>query len=323
MTRLGPTDKTALQPDDRREDYVTFYDQIAAAQLEENYYGSEHADALARYHLLMGLLKPLARDGRHLLDIGCASGHYSIPYAVAGGRVTGLDVAEAGVRLFGERAREAGVADRADARAGDVRELPFENASFDVVFMSEVIEHVREQHEALAEVSRVLRPGGTLVLTTPHAFEQLSTLGRLRRLRAATPEAGGVAVERLGVSDTVASAGIAHAPYFHDAFTFAQITELSGPRLEVVRLHSLWFTPPRWAMEAAGRALATLRRAPASPGGPAAPAAAANPSERALVEVPPPDLGTRALIAWTRLVWRLPLLRGAGHGILLVARRSA
>jgi 2-polyprenyl-3-methyl-5-hydroxy-6-metoxy-1,4-benzoquinol methylase len=102
---------------------------------------------------------PLA--GREFLDAGCGTGLFSKTAADRGAQVTSLDVGE---RLL------ARVAEKCDSRrvVGDVQRLPFEDASFDVVLSTEVIEHVPEPALAVNELVRVLRPGGTLVVTTPN-----------------------------------------------------------------------------------------------------------------------------------------------------------
>jgi 2-polyprenyl-6-hydroxyphenyl methylase/3-demethylubiquinone-9 3-methyltransferase len=67
---------------------------------------------------------------------------------------------------------------------GDVADLPFDNADFDYVVCTEVIEHIVEPQRALRELARVLRPGGMLVITTPnrvwHPAIRLATKLRLR-----------------------------------------------------------------------------------------------------------------------------------------------
>lgn len=306
-----------LRPDDRPEDFIDFYHRIGEAQLEEAYYGG-HGYAVARHHLLLGLLAPYAKRGRSMLDVGCASGYYSVRYAKRGGRATGIDVADSSLSLARERARRAGVADRCVFAMGDLRDLPVDDRSYDVVLATEVLEHIREQRQALGEISRVLRPGGTLVMSSPGALDAMPPRQRMALRGARTPAQAGVQIERLGRNTAVAAAGIAHAPYFHDAFTFRQLRDLLPQRLEVVRLHSLLFVPPRaWTAGflvsgAVARRVPWRRRAvPVTapcPGGP--------------IEIPEAYPEARALMEWTRLLWRIPRLRKAGTGILLVARRS-
>ena len=84
------------------------------------------------------------------LDLGAQSG----PYAASFPRRIGLDLR-----------RAAGVAVLADARA-----LPLADATFEVVLCTEMLEHVSEPHVAVDEMWRVLKPGGTLLLTTRFLF---------------------------------------------------------------------------------------------------------------------------------------------------------
>jgi 2-polyprenyl-3-methyl-5-hydroxy-6-metoxy-1,4-benzoquinol methylase len=57
---------------------------------------------------------------------------------------------------------------------GSILEMPFKKNTFDVVTCSEVIEHVTDPQKAIAEMYRVLKPGGILFLTTPNAFWHFS-----------------------------------------------------------------------------------------------------------------------------------------------------
>jgi 2-polyprenyl-3-methyl-5-hydroxy-6-metoxy-1,4-benzoquinol methylase len=306
-----------LRPDERAEDYVEFYQRIGEAQLEEAYY-SRHGYAVARHHLLLGLLAPHAKRGGSLLDVGCASGYYAVRYAQRGGSATGIDVAESSLTLARERAKGAGVSDRCAFELGDVRDLPVEDCSVDVVLATEVLEHIREQRQALAELVRVLRPGGTLVVSSPGVLDALTIRQRIAVRTAQTPAAAGVEIERLGQNEALLAAGIAHQPYFHDAFTFPQLRELLPARLRVLRLHSLLFVPPRsWTYaflisEAIGRRLPWRRPAPR----------AVQQRANGPIDIPEAYAEARALMEWTRLLWRIPILREAGSGILLVARRT-
>jgi SAM-dependent methyltransferase len=121
-----------------------------------------HAEHLARYlHAA-----PLAR-GRAVLDAACGEGYGSAMLAAAGARsVVGVDIDGPTV----EHARERhGI----DARRADVRELPFPDGTFDLVVSFETIEHVEDPERAVAEMRRVLRDDGTLVISTPNPGEYL------------------------------------------------------------------------------------------------------------------------------------------------------
>jgi SAM-dependent methyltransferase len=307
-----------LRPDDEPEDFVDFYRRVGEAQLEETYYG-RHTYAVVRHHLLLGILAPYAARGESLLDVGCASGYYATRFAQRGGIATGADIAESSLQLARERAERDGVARRCEFVLGDLRELPVADGSCDVVLATEVLEHVREQRDALAELTRVLRPGGTLVVSVPGAIERLPWRRRIAARRARTPEDAGLTVERLGLNEVVRQAGIEHEPYFHDSFTLAGLHELLPPGLEVHRLCSLLFVPPRAVMygfllpRAVGRRLRRRRRA--------GPTSSTPEAHSGPVAIPEAYAEARAWIKWTRLLWRVPVIRECGHGVLLVARR--
>jgi 2-polyprenyl-3-methyl-5-hydroxy-6-metoxy-1,4-benzoquinol methylase len=112
-------------------------------------------------------LLPLIGTGRTILDVGCLDGTVAAEFIRLGNTVHGLDAAAPAV----EAARRRGV----EARVGNLEEpLPYEDGRFDTVFAGEIIEHVFNIDGLMAEIRRVLRPGGRLVATTPN----LAALGR-------------------------------------------------------------------------------------------------------------------------------------------------
>jgi ubiquinone/menaquinone biosynthesis C-methylase UbiE len=113
------------------------------------------------------------RAGDNALDLGCGTGEFTAQMAQAGARVVGVDVAEAA--LVRARARHPGV----DFRLIPFDEpLPFPDNGFDLVWASEVIEHIADTARWLSEVRRVLAPSGRLVLTTPsHGRVRLALSG--------------------------------------------------------------------------------------------------------------------------------------------------
>ncbi len=116
------------------------------------------------------------RAGDRALDLGCGAGEFTAALAEAGAEAIGADVAEAA--LARARARNPGVEFRRVPFDGP---LPFEDGSFDLVWSSEVIEHVADTARWLSEVRRVLVPGGRLLLTTPSHGRVLVALGGIER----------------------------------------------------------------------------------------------------------------------------------------------
>lgn len=106
--------------------------------------------------------------GKTVLDAGCGLGYGTATLSAAGAaHVTGVDVAQDAV----DRARAAAQDGAVDFVVADIHALPFEGASFDMVTCFEVIEHVERQDEAVAELRRVLRPGGVLAISSPNRRE--------------------------------------------------------------------------------------------------------------------------------------------------------
>ncbi|QWZ09529.1 methyltransferase domain-containing protein [Nocardioides panacis] len=113
------------------------------------------------------------RPGDRVLDMGCGAGRHAFEMYRRGGDVVAFDQDGdelAGVLdLFGAM-RDAGeVPDgaEADIKQGDALSLPFADGEFDRVVASEVLEHIPADTDAIAELARVLRPGGTMAVTVP------------------------------------------------------------------------------------------------------------------------------------------------------------
>jgi 2-polyprenyl-3-methyl-5-hydroxy-6-metoxy-1,4-benzoquinol methylase len=100
-------------------------------------------------------------EGRRFLDAGCGTGHFSRRAHERGAIVFSVDL---GPGLLGEVRKKCA----AHLAAGDVLALPFPDGAFDYVLSTEVIEHTVNPGMAVAELMRVLRPGGTVVLTAPN-----------------------------------------------------------------------------------------------------------------------------------------------------------
>ena len=110
-----------------------------------------------------------------VLDLGCGLGDLTADLAGVAS-VVGVDVAEAALRRAQARHPELTF-----LRAPIDGQLPLEDNAFDVVWSSEVIEHVADTARWLSEVRRVLRPRGRLLLTTPSHGRVLLAIGGVER----------------------------------------------------------------------------------------------------------------------------------------------
>ena len=133
------------------KDNRTYYDDFANWYENERHHG---------YHALIDRLQlevvlPLCQNA-DVLELGCGTGLILNEINSTARSAIGLDISP---KML-ERARERGL----DVVEGKATELPFEDESFDVVYSFKVLAHVESIHDALAEVARVLRPGGHAVL---------------------------------------------------------------------------------------------------------------------------------------------------------------
>lgn len=108
------------------------------------------------------LLLGEAREGERVLDLGCGAGRFVAALRQAGADPVGVEIAGAAL----ERARA--VAPGADLRLlEDDGSIPLEHGSVDLVWCSEVLEHVPDTAGLLSEARRVLKTGGRILVTTP------------------------------------------------------------------------------------------------------------------------------------------------------------
>ena len=108
------------------------------------------------------LLLAEAAKGERVLDLGCGAGRFVAALRDAGTDAVGVELAEAAL----ERARRN--VPGAELHAlGPAGAIPLEDASVDLVWCSEVLEHVPDTAGLLSEARRVLRTGGRLLVTTP------------------------------------------------------------------------------------------------------------------------------------------------------------
>ena len=161
-----------------KKDNRSYYDEFA------NWYENERHDG---YHALIDelefdLIEPYVR-GKHALEIGCGTGLILQRTADIAERAVGIDISPGMLSLARDRGLEVAVA--------DVTHLPFDDNTFDVVYSMKVLAHVQEIDRAIAEMTRVTKRGGVLILEFYNKFSTrylVKRIGGPRKISAKTDE---------------------------------------------------------------------------------------------------------------------------------------
>lgn len=194
------------------KDNRSYYDEFAKVYENERHAG---------YHRVLddlefSVLAPYARDAR-VLEAGCGTGLILARAAQVAKEAVGVDLSPGMLEL----ARERGLS----VHEADVTRLPFPDASFDVVYSFKVLAHVEEIRAAVAELSRVTKPGGHLLL---EFYNPTSLRGLIKKLKPAT--------------------AIGQGTDDHQVFTrydrLSEILSYAPPELDFVARHGLRIVSP-------------------------------------------------------------------------------
>ena len=112
---------------------------------------------------LVDMLMPL-RKTDHVLDIGCGSGNLCLHLASKCQKIIGIDAKESAIAFANQRKKQERARNCIFVESV-VPPLPFSNNTFDKVFLLDVIEHLQQPVHLLREARRVLKPGGSLMIT--------------------------------------------------------------------------------------------------------------------------------------------------------------
>lgn len=127
---------------------------------------------------MLGLLPPVS--GATILDAGCGSGWYAEQLLARGALVDGVDISPSMVEYARQRLLESGSrdADRLTLQVADLSgPLPFRDERFDGIVSPLVLHYMRDWRPTLAEMRRVLKPGGWLLFSTHHPAADAARLG--------------------------------------------------------------------------------------------------------------------------------------------------
>lgn len=117
---------------------------------------------------------------RDLLEVGCGIGIDLIRFAQAGARVVGVDLAEVSIELARRNFELHGLS--GDLRVMDGEALEFADGSFDVVYAHGVLQYTADAEKMIAEIHRVLRPGGEAILMVYNRWSWLNLLSKVMKV---------------------------------------------------------------------------------------------------------------------------------------------
>jgi ubiquinone/menaquinone biosynthesis C-methylase UbiE len=156
-----------------------------ATRATDEYFREIEERRYATHYNLRDLFAKLAGSKGRLLEVGCGIGVDSIQLAKCGFDVTAVDLTESALQVAKEFAARRDV--NINFQLGNAERLEFPDASFDVVYSFGVLHHTPDIQKAVAEVRRVLRPGGSAYVMLYHRYSLVNLVHRVFRLPYESP----------------------------------------------------------------------------------------------------------------------------------------
>lgn len=224
------------------------FSSVSGLYHEKNYLGpvarGQYPDILMRHRRILEMVQGL--EGR-ALDVGCGSGRLLLDLQRAGFEVAGVDFSPAMVEASRSLLARHGSDPATSLSVGDIERLEFEDGRFDLVVAAGVIEYLAGDDAALAEMRRVLRPGGTAVISVRNRFNLSRPLILLRDLLQDLPRTGRAVRAAHRTLRRVLPA--AASPYwpdvrYHVPWRFVAALERHGFRVEEKAFYHFAVCPP-------------------------------------------------------------------------------
>jgi SAM-dependent methyltransferase len=231
-------------------------EQVPTVEEEFALWGAYHQHRHElRYDLVATEVRRTLPPGGRVLDVGCGSALVADRLADFEGEYVGTDLAHHHLVYALGKQRPDHLRLRRSVLAATAEALPLADASVDVVVLSEVIEHLVRPELAVWEIARVLRPGGTFVMTTNNACEMplrspLSHLGPWAE-KALGAERPGLVTRRPWVwpepvdpALTPVGSGPVYLPHTHHVYAETRAL-FAAAGLSTVRWSTFEFPPPQ------------------------------------------------------------------------------
>ena len=180
----GP-DTTVATVKDFWESHVNNEYYTDAARATDEYFRVIEERRYATHYNLCDLFAKLAGSKGRLLEVGCGIGVDSIQLAKCGFDVTAVDLTESALQVTKQFAARRDV--NINFQLGNAEGLDFPDASFDAVYSFGVLHHTPDVEQAVAEVRRVLRPGGSAYVMLYHRYSLVNLVHRVFRLPYESP----------------------------------------------------------------------------------------------------------------------------------------